>query len=120
MSIMLTKLSILAFYLKFLTTSPGLRRCIYALMVVVILYSVISSFVWLWACQPLEKYFDFTITYGTCLELTKVTVLSAMMNCVTDTLILIFPLLILRGSRLPLRQKIGVAFILMSGGLYVI
>ncbi|KAH7118448.1 hypothetical protein EDB81DRAFT_817534 [Dactylonectria macrodidyma] len=117
MSIMLTKLSILAFYLRFVVESGKLRGIIYATMVITILYSIIASFVWVYACQPLEKYWDLTITDGSCINFLKVTIFSGVMNTVTDAIILLLPIMILWGLSMPKRQKIGVIMIMMTGGL---
>lgn len=116
---MLTKLSILVFYLRFVVESAKLRGIIYATMVITILYSIIASFVWVYACQPLEKYWDLTITDGSCINFLKVTIFSGVMNTVTDAIILLLPIMILWGLSMPKRQKIGVIMIMMTGGLYV-
>ncbi|KAI3571094.1 hypothetical protein IWW34DRAFT_772315 [Fusarium oxysporum f. sp. albedinis] len=117
MSIMLTKLSILAFYLRFVIASAKLRGVIYATIVFTILYSLIASFVWVYACRPLEKYWDLTITDGSCINFLKVTVFSGVMNTATDAIILLLPIAILRGLHLQKRQKLGVTLIMMTGGL---
>ncbi|KAH7114142.1 hypothetical protein B0J13DRAFT_394553, partial [Dactylonectria estremocensis] len=119
MSIMLTKLSILAFYLRFIIESGKLRGIIYATMVITILYSIIASFVWVYACQPLEKYWDLTITDGSCINFLRVTIFSGVMNTVTDLIILFLPVMILWGLSIPKRQKIGVIMIMMTGGLFL-
>ncbi|KAL6405978.1 hypothetical protein AUP68_10533 [Ilyonectria robusta] len=119
MSIMLTKLSILAFYLRFVIESGKLKGIIYATMVITILYSIIASFVWVYACQPLEKYWDLTITDGSCINFLKVTIFSGVMNTVTDAIILLLPIMILWGLSMPKRQKIGVTMIMMTGGFVV-
>ncbi|KAH7204936.1 hypothetical protein BKA60DRAFT_155712 [Fusarium oxysporum] len=117
MSIMLTKLSILAFYLRFVIASAKLRGVIYVTIVLTILYSLIASFIWVYACQPLEKYWDLTITDGSCIDFLKVTIFSGVMNTATDAIILLLPIAILRGLRLQKRQKLGVMVIMMTGGL---
>ncbi|KAM5357046.1 hypothetical protein ACJZ2D_016671 [Fusarium nematophilum] len=116
---MMTKLSILAFYLRFVITSGKLRGIIYATMVLTILYSIIASFVWVFACRPLEKSWDLTITDGSCIDSLKITVFSGVMNTVTDAVILFLPIAILQGLRLPRRQKVGVMMVMMTGGLWV-
>jgi len=117
MSIMLTKMSILQFYLKFLTTRPRLRMIIYVSMVIVVTYSFVTSFEWLYACQPLNKYFDLTIE-GSCVNPTKFTVFNGVMNVVTDAMVLFFPLAILSDlHHLPIREKLAVTGIMMTGGL---
>ncbi|KAH7184317.1 hypothetical protein BKA60DRAFT_286009 [Fusarium oxysporum] len=120
MSIMLTKLSILAFYLRFVIASAKLRGVIYATIVFTILYSLIASFVWVYACRPLEKYWDLTIMDGSCINFLKVTIFSGVMNTATDAIILLLPIAILRGPCLQKRQKLGVMMIMMTGGLVLV
>ncbi|KAH8726723.1 hypothetical protein GQ44DRAFT_771095 [Phaeosphaeriaceae sp. PMI808] len=85
-------------------------------MTIVVLYSLVTSFQWVYACRPLEKYWDLTITGGSCINWIKVTVFTGVMNAATDAAILILPVLILRDLRLPMKQKIGVTIVLMTGG----
>ncbi|KAH8702869.1 hypothetical protein GQ44DRAFT_783444 [Phaeosphaeriaceae sp. PMI808] len=117
-SIMLTKLSILTLFIRFVPWGK-LRVTIYITMVIVILYSLVGSFQWVYACRPLKKYWDLTITGGSCINWLMIPVFSGVMNTTTDATILILPVLILRGLRLPMKQKIGVMIVLMTGGLYV-
>lgn len=65
----------------------------------------------------MAKLWDLTITHGSCMEWLKVTIATGIMNTVTDTIILILPLFILRKIRLPIREKLAVALVLMAGGL---
>ena len=118
MSIMLTKLSILCFYLNFVLAHPRIRITIYAVMVIVVLFSVVVSFEWIYACQPLAKYWDLTITEGSCVNINKFAIFSSVMNVTTDVIILILPATILRHlqSR-SFREKLAVTGTLMTGGL---
>ena len=119
MSVTFSKLSILAFYLN-IALEPVAKRqrvAIYSLAVVVFLYGTLTSFEWLFACRPMEKYWDFPITDGTCINFMKIVLFNGVMNVVTDTAILCFPIWILWNLRLPVRQKIGVMGIMMTGGL---
>jgi len=89
-------------------------------MVVVVLYSLIASFEWLYACRPIEKYWDLSITRGSCIEWTKVTVFSGVMNTVTDSVILFLPIFMLRKVRLPRWEKIGLVLVVMTGGFVLV
>lgn len=118
MSIMFTKLSILHFYLRFLVARPHLRKIIYAVMAIVVAYGLVTSFEWLYACRPLEKYWDLTITGGSCVNPGQFTVFNGVMNVVTDAIILFFPLALLKDLRnLPPWEKVAVTGIMMTGGL---
>ncbi|KAF1973764.1 hypothetical protein BU23DRAFT_371494, partial [Bimuria novae-zelandiae CBS 107.79] len=118
-SIMLTKLSILTLFIRFVP--PGkLRVAIYIVKTIVVVYSLVASFEWTYACQPLEKYWDLTITDGSCVNFLRFTVSSGVMNTTTDVAILVLPVLLLRNVQLPKRRKIGAVVMLMSGGFILI
>ncbi|RYP69381.1 hypothetical protein DL771_006138 [Monosporascus sp. 5C6A] len=92
---------------------------IYAATVVNVLYGTLTSFEWLYACQPMEKYWDLTIVEGTCFDLFKMMLINGVMNVVTDAIILLLPVWFLWKLRLPTRQRVGVMGIMMTGGLIV-
>ncbi|KAF2188516.1 hypothetical protein K469DRAFT_448797, partial [Zopfia rhizophila CBS 207.26] len=118
-SIMLTKLSILTLFLRFIPWG-NLRVALYIIMAIVVVYSLVTSFVWMYACQPLEKIWDLTVTGGSCINLLKLQVFSGVMNTTTDAAILTLPVLFARKLQLPKRQKIGVMVVLMTGGFILI
>jgi hypothetical protein len=114
-SIMFSKLSVLVLFLRYMPQKPTMT--IYATMVVVILYSLIGSFGWVFSCQPIEKFWDLRVTRGSCIEWTKLQIFTGVMNTATDAIILILPIFLLRRVRLPKWEKIGLSVILMTGGL---
>ena len=115
LSIMFSKLSILILFLRYLPQKP--KIAIYITIVEVVLYSLIGSFEWLFACQPVEKFWDLTITGGSCIDMLKFNIFSGVMNTVTDTIILVLPIFAVRNLHLPKWEKFGVGIILMTGGL---
>ncbi|KAH8702776.1 hypothetical protein GQ44DRAFT_717296, partial [Phaeosphaeriaceae sp. PMI808] len=115
---MFSNVSILVLFLRSLPQRP--KKVIYATIIVVLLYSLIGSFHWLFACQPLEKFWDLTITHGSCIEWPKINIFSGVMNTVTDTVILLLPIFMLRKVRLPRWEKIGLVLIVMTGGFVLV
>ncbi|KAF2179953.1 hypothetical protein K469DRAFT_673473 [Zopfia rhizophila CBS 207.26] len=115
-SIMFTKLSILTLFLRFIPKGK-LRATVYTTIVVVVIYSLLLSFQWVYRCRPLEKHWDLAVTRGSCVDWLKINIFSGVMNTITDAIILVLPILILRNIRIPIRQKIGVMVVLMTGGL---
>lgn len=115
---MFTKLSILMLFIRFVNQRK-LRVAIYFIMAIIVIYSLVASFVWVYACRPLEKWWDLTITSGSCINWLKIPIFSGAMNTATDAVILFLPALILRDVQLPKKQKVGVIIVLMTGGLYV-
>jgi hypothetical protein len=118
LSIMLTKLSILAFFRRFVV-SRKLKVVVYVIMAIVVLYTLIGSFDWVYSCRPLKKHWDYTVKEGSCINWLKMAIFICVMNTATDTAILILPAFILRNLRLPWKQKLGVILVFMTGGLYV-
>jgi hypothetical protein len=114
---MFSKVSILVLFLRFLPQRP--KKTIYATIAVVVLYSLIGSFYWLFACRPLEKFWDLSITHGSCIAWFKINIFSGVMNTATDIFILLLPIFMLRKVRLPKREWIGLVLVMMTGGLYV-
>ncbi|KAL6173927.1 hypothetical protein ACJQWK_00083 [Exserohilum turcicum] len=119
MSIMLTKLSILTLFLRFIT-DQRFRIAVYTVMVFIVTYSLITSFSWVFTCRPIAKYWDLSITGGTCIDWVPVALFNGVMNATTDTIILALPIVFLRTLQLPKRQKVGIMGLLMTGGFIVI
>lgn len=119
LSIMLTKLSILALFIRFVHSGGKLKTTMHIMMVVIVLYTSIASFDWVYSCRPLQKYWDLSITSGSCIYWLQISIFSCVMNTATDIGILILPPLMLRNLHVPRKQKIGVIIVLMTGGLYV-
>ncbi|KAH7111824.1 hypothetical protein B0J11DRAFT_447400 [Dendryphion nanum] len=118
LSIMCSKISILVLFLRFLPHKP--KMVIYAAIVVVVVYSLIGSFYWLFACQPIEKFWDLSITGGSCIEWTTINIFSGVMNTATDSVILLLPIFMLRKAQLPKWEKVGLILVLMTGGFVLI
>ncbi|KAK3680475.1 hypothetical protein B0T22DRAFT_516383 [Podospora appendiculata] len=83
LSTLLTKISILLFYLRF-SVDRAFRSAVYVVMLVVVGYTVPMGLGSLYQCQPMEKYWDFTVP-GTCMNIqalydaTKIGVLLILM-----------------------------------------
>lgn len=96
---------------------PNFQMACYVVMVVSIIYSLLAAFGFVWVCQPIEKYWDFTIITGKCINLTAFFLATACINAATDLALLILPFSILKDLQLPLRRKIGVGLLLTTGSL---
>lgn len=116
MAIMFTKVSLCFFYLRF-SISRGFHIAIYTLMAVSIIYSILSGFGFAWTCNPKEKYWDYTIVGGSCINFNAFFLSNACINAATDLVLLIMPLFIIKDLSLPARRKFGVALLLMTGSL---
>jgi hypothetical protein len=89
-------------------------------MVVTVGYTVPNAILVLYACRPMKAYWDFAAkATGHCVNLDAAFHTANTLNMLTDFAILLLPIWMLRPMQVPFFKKIGVALILMAGGLYV-
>lgn len=86
-------------------------------MVVVAGYCVATAFAFLYDCQPMEFAWDFTVPGAKCVDLYAAYLAPAAINVATDIIILLMPIWMLWPLRAGPLKKIGVALIMMTGGL---
>jgi hypothetical protein len=115
LSILFTKLSILGFYLRF-CQATALRATIYAVLFVTTGYSLVGAFGFTFICRPLAKMWDFSLP-GRCLNAFAWWLVTAVLNAITDLVILLLPIWILKPLTVPLMQRVIICGILMAGGL---
>lgn len=108
----LAKLSLLALYYR-LNPDRKIRSCIYALSVLIIGYSLAITIVAAGPCNPQ------THTDQKCL--TDLNLFMAIINILTDAMILCLPIPMLHALMLPLKQKVllGLVFALGSGVIVI-
>jgi hypothetical protein len=118
-SFMLVKLSILVFYLQ-LSPHQTFRILVYLVITTTIVYSLVGSFEFLFVCKPMAKYWDLSITDGSCFSSFKILSMHGGLNIATDIAMLILPVVLVRKLHLPWRQKVALAGLFMAGTLQVI
>lgn len=100
------KFSLLFFYLK-LSHLKWFRVAVYASMFLVVGYNIALVFPLIFTCKPVQKNFDVFIINGTCLDRTPIYMATAVLNMVTDILLLVLPLPMIVKLQMPRIQKIG-------------
>jgi len=108
----LTKLSILILYWR-ISPNTVFRACIVAIAVVVVGYSITFTVLFAGPCNPLLG------TPESALCLNKIAVSQAVLNIVTDGMIILLPIPTIHALNMPLKQRITVGCILGLGSAYV-
>ncbi|KAH6847666.1 hypothetical protein B0I37DRAFT_431444 [Chaetomium sp. MPI-CAGE-AT-0009] len=111
---MFIKLSILSFFLRF-SMDRAFRLAVYVVMFISVGYSVPQILLFLYVCTPIGSYWDWTIP-GTCINQQAIFDAGNILNMLTDFMILLLPIWMLRPMRVPLVKKLGVMLVLMTGG----
>ncbi|KAJ1325678.1 hypothetical protein MN608_08872 [Microdochium nivale] len=108
------KMSLLLVYNR-LTPELWFRYPVWITMVVVVVYTLILLFMFIFPCQPVAAAWDLTITGAVCLDRHAIYMASSIMGAVTDLMVLAVPMPLLWNLQRPRRQKIGLAAIFGMG-----
>ncbi|KAF3004843.1 hypothetical protein E8E13_004733 [Curvularia kusanoi] len=100
------KFSLLFFYLK-LSPLRWFRMAVYASMFLVVGYNIALVFPLIFTCTPVKKNFDVFVTDGSCLDRTPIYMATAVLNMITDVLLLALPLPMIVKLQMPTVQKAG-------------
>lgn len=118
-SLISTKMSILLQYRRVFSTTPRMRLACNLLIGFLAIYgtwTIISA----WAnCVPLKKFWDPSVP-GFCFNKEALWFSNSAIHILTDLLILIYPMPVIRSLQLPSRQKFALMGVFALGGLYVL
>lgn len=114
-SVSFSKLSILAFYLR-LSPERKFRRGVYALITIVVGYTVIYEFLMILRCHPVSSAWDLN-DRGTCMSKLVPMMVLGIINIAIDISILLLPVRVVLPLQMPGRQKLSLIFLFMTGGL---
>lgn len=112
--LVLTKISILFFYLRILKL-PYQRTLVFATMGCVAVYGTVLFLLTFFLCNPVENEYEFDIKVGQCLPYYPIMTASAALHTLTDLWLIGLVLPHILKMHLPLRQKIVLAFVLTLG-----
>ncbi|TVY32302.1 Glucose/galactose transporter, partial [Lachnellula subtilissima] len=105
-ALMVTKTSILVFYLRMSKNTQSLLRIAsYITLGIVNIAGVVLTFLNTFQCSPVRAAYDPAFSQGRCLSIVTLYLCSAPVNIITDLAILVLPIPVLTGMRLPQRQK---------------
>jgi hypothetical protein len=110
------KLSFLCFYLN-LNPATGFRRGVYFTMFVVVGSCVGIVISLLAACEPFAKNIDVTVTEGQCLNKTALYIATAVLNILTDIMVIILPIPMVMGLQMSKGRKIMLVLLFSVGSM---
>ncbi|KAH8587260.1 major facilitator superfamily domain-containing protein [Bisporella sp. PMI_857] len=114
-ALMATKTSILIFYLRMSRNTQNLLRIAsYVTLAVVNIAGVVLTFLNVFQCRPVAAAYSPNIN-GKCMSIVTLFLCSAPVNIITDLAILVLPIPVLTGMRLPQRQKTVLVFAFALG-----
>jgi fucose permease len=118
-ALMLTKTSIIAFFLTLARNNPLFRWSNYLTLAVVNVAGLALTLLSLFQCRPISAGFLYpTPQAANCTDIVTLYLSSAPVNIITDLAILFLPMPTLTGMRLPRKQKI-ILVVTFSFGVFV-
>jgi fucose permease len=118
-ALMLTKTSIIAFFLTLARDNPLFRWSNYLTLAVVNVAGLALTFLSIFQCRPVSAGFLYpTPQTANCTDIVTLYLSSAPVNIITDLAILFLPMPTLTGMRLPRKQKI-ILVVTFSFGVFV-
>ncbi|KAE8385684.1 hypothetical protein BDV23DRAFT_187984 [Aspergillus alliaceus] len=73
----------------------------------------------IWQCKPFRAAWDYEVDNARCLNIAAVAYANAIVNMITEVLILILPLPVLRTLRVSLRKKIAIISVFSAGVMVI-
>ncbi|RDW69039.1 uncharacterized protein DSM5745_08799 [Aspergillus mulundensis] len=113
-AVVLSKLSILAFYLR-LSPQKWFRMLTFALMGITTCYVLVYTFLFLFRCNPIAQNWDITITSGSCIDTRTIMTVLSVANILMDVATLLLPIPVIMRLNMRLAQRISVVLIFSSG-----
>ena len=118
LSILAVKISILLLYRR-ISSQRKFRIATWVMLFVLVASTLGLILGAVFSCNPPAKAWDRSIP-GTCRPAIALTYASGLVNIATDLMLLGLPLPVLWGIALPVRQKIGLSLILLTGSFVCI
>ncbi|KAI1808962.1 hypothetical protein F4811DRAFT_499636 [Daldinia bambusicola] len=114
------KCSILALYYS-IFPSRNFRRLIWAVAVFVLIWCIITFFMGVLLCIPIEKLWDPTITGGTCISLRELGIATTSVHIFTDLVLLAMPIpLVLRLNASVQKKRLILATFVVGGSVCIV
>jgi energy-converting hydrogenase Eha subunit A len=95
-------------YHKLLSTERVWVYTIYIVASIISGYSIALVLALIFACRPIQKSWDPSITWGSCINRPGIYLATAVTNTASDLALIVIPVRVIWGLRLRLVQKLGV------------
>lgn len=85
-------------------------------MALVLAYGIETFFTGLFTCTPVAYFWDSSVPGGSCVDKWSLYFVNAAINIVTDFAILVLPIIILKGLKMPKFSKACLIAVIALGG----
>lgn len=111
------KISLLMLYYRLLSTMRGWAYTIYFIAFIILGYSLALALALIFACSPIQKGWNASISSGSCINRPGVYLATAITNTLSDLVLILIPIRVVWGLQMRLMQKLGVVAMFCIGCL---
>ena len=104
-------------YYRLLSAFRAWQYTIYLIAFIIAGYSTALTLALIFACSPIQKSWDASITQGSCINRPAVYLATAITNTVSDLILILIPVRVVWGLHMPTVPKLGVIVIFGIGCL---
>ncbi|RJE18980.1 hypothetical protein PHISCL_08688 [Aspergillus sclerotialis] len=109
------KVSMIVLYHRLMSRTTLYRWALYIISGIVCGYSISLVLALIFACNPVAKTWDVSITGGSCIDRNGVYIATAVFNIVTDLALIVLPVPVVITLQMPRIQKIGLLVLFTIG-----
>ncbi|CAG9990171.1 unnamed protein product [Clonostachys byssicola] len=113
------KLSLLTFYLR-LSPQQWFIISTWTTIAFQIAYTIVLEGTLIFGCRPIARGWDITITEGQCLSTAAIYIATAVLNIISDVIILVLPIKMVVGLQMKTARKIGLLAVFTIGSATVV
>ena len=113
--IALIKLSILFLYVRLFGVQRKFAYACYIQMVLVVIWAIVTEFVFIFQCSPIWVAWDPTRSGGTCFQFARLFIGTNTVNVIMDFAILVTPMYLIWTLQLSVQKKLLISGVLVLG-----
>lgn len=113
------KVGLIILYHRIMNKRQIYKWALYFIAAVVCGYSIAIIFALVFACNPIQRTWDASITRGSCIDRNGLYIATAVTNIITDLALIVVPIPLVSGLHMPRMQKVGLIIMFTIGCAYV-
>lgn len=109
------KVSLIILYHRIMNRITLYKWALHTLSAIVCGYSIALVLALIFACNPIAKSWDVSITGGSCIDRNGVYIATAVTNIITDLALILLPVPVVITLQMPRIQKVGLLVLFTIG-----
>lgn len=109
------KVSLIILYHRIMNKRSAYRWTLYTISAIVCGYSIAIIFALIFACSPIQRSWDSSITHGYCIDRNGLYIATAVTNIITDLALIVVPIPLVSNLQMPRMKKVGLLLMFTIG-----